>query len=70
MQGAAQFASQMVGRMLVHRDKPDVAKFVDDITASAAAPVVQARCILAPTRQAARCCGRWKATLMLSRAWR
>ena len=38
VQGAAQFASQMVGRLLVHRDKSDVAKFLDDITASAPRP--------------------------------
>ena len=34
----AQFASQMVGRLLAHRDKPDVPKFVDEIIASAPGP--------------------------------
>jgi WD40 repeat protein len=34
-QDPAQFGSQMVGRLLVYRDKPDVAKFVDEITAAA-----------------------------------
>jgi hypothetical protein len=38
VQGGAQFASQMVGRLLVHRDKSDVAKFLDDITAAAPRP--------------------------------
>ena len=37
-QDPAQFASQMVGRVLVHRDKPGVAKFVDEITAAAPRP--------------------------------
>jgi WD40 repeat protein len=34
----AQFAPQMVGRLLGHRDRPDVAKFVDEITAAARRP--------------------------------
>jgi len=33
-----QFASQMVGRLLVHRDKPGVAKFVGEITVAAPRP--------------------------------
>jgi len=34
----AQFASQMVGRLLAHRDQPDVAKCVDEIAAVAPHP--------------------------------
>ena len=34
----AQFPSQMVGRLLAHRDKPDVARFVDEFTAAAPRP--------------------------------
>jgi WD40 repeat protein len=34
----AQLASQIVGRLLTHRDKPDVAKFVGEITAAAPRP--------------------------------
>jgi WD40 repeat protein len=34
----AQFASQMVGRLLTHRDKPAVAKLVNEITAAAPRP--------------------------------
>jgi hypothetical protein len=37
-QDPVQFASQMVGRLLVHRDKPGLAKFVDEITAAAPRP--------------------------------
>ena len=38
---AAQFASQMVGRLLGHRDKPGVAKFVDEVTAAAPRPWIR-----------------------------
>jgi WD40 repeat protein len=38
VQDPAQFASQLVGRLLAHRDKPGVAKFVDEITAAAPRP--------------------------------
>ena len=37
-QDSAQFASQMVGRLPAVRDKPDVAKFVDELTAAAPRP--------------------------------
>jgi len=37
-QDAAQFASQMVGRMLVLREEPGVAQFADEITAAAPRP--------------------------------
>ena len=37
----AQFASQMVGRLLVYRDKPGVAKFVHEITADAPRPWIR-----------------------------
>jgi hypothetical protein len=40
-QDPAQFASQTVGRLLVHRGKPDVAKFVDGITAAAPRPWIR-----------------------------
>jgi WD40 repeat protein len=35
---SGQFSSQMVGRLLTHRDKPGVAKFMDEITAAAPLP--------------------------------
>jgi WD40 repeat protein len=37
----AQFGSQTVGRLLAHRDKPGVAKFVGEITAAAPRPWVR-----------------------------
>ena len=37
-QNPAQFASQMVGRLLAHRDQPALAKFVNEITAAAPRP--------------------------------
>jgi hypothetical protein len=40
-QDPTQFASQMVGRLLVQRDKPGVAKFVDEITATAQRPWIR-----------------------------
>ena len=38
-QEPAQFASQMVGRLLAHRDMPGVGKFVDEIIAEAPRPL-------------------------------
>ncbi|MGO9270017.1 MAG: WD40 repeat domain-containing protein [Terriglobia bacterium] len=41
-QDPAQFASQMVGRLLAHHDKPEVARFVDEIAAAAHRPWLRA----------------------------
>ena len=41
VQNPTQFASQMVGRLLVHRDKPGVAKLVDEISAVAPRPWIR-----------------------------
>ena len=38
---SAQFASQLLGRLLAHRDKLDIAKFVGEMTATAPRPLIR-----------------------------
>ncbi len=65
----SQFASQLVGRLLPHGDSPAIRQF----TASLAARRLGPGCGRWPpgyTLRAPGCCARWKATLILSLAWR